>query len=154
AAPADRLVVSLNLVLATTCVYPLSRWGPGRGEWGLPFLRFINAVAVLLVLGLAVPQAHAVEAVNVRLDVAATDLTDAVERPRTDGEILQVSTAPGADGIVRRIGVRAREPGSSWAVFALANSSDEQIDRLIVVPHYRMVGSGFLWPDLGLSRVV
>ena len=25
---------------------------------------------------------------------------------------------------------------------------------MIVVPHYRMVGSGFFWPDLGLSRVV
>jgi diguanylate cyclase (GGDEF)-like protein/PAS domain S-box-containing protein len=38
-------------------------------------------------------------------------------------------------------------------VFALTNNSDEQIDRLIVVPHYRMVGSGLIWPDLGLSRV-
>ena len=58
------------------------------------------------------------------------------------------------DGIVRRIEVRAREGGTNWAVFALANTSDEQIDRLIVVPHYRMVGSGLFWPDLGLSRVV
>jgi diguanylate cyclase (GGDEF)-like protein/PAS domain S-box-containing protein len=120
----------------------------------LPFLRLINAVAVLLVLGFTVPAARAVEAVNVRLDAAAIDLTDAVERPKTDGDMLQVSTAPGADGIVRRIGVRDHEPGGSWAVFALANSSDQQIDRLIVVPHYRMVGSGFFWPDLGLSRVV
>lgn len=120
----------------------------------MPVLRFINAVAVVFVLGLAVRTAHAVEAVNVRLDAAAIDLTDAVDRLKTEGEILQVSTAPGADGIVRRIGVRAREPGASWAVFALANSSDEQIDRLIVVPHYRMVGSGIFWPDLGLSRVV
>ena len=39
-------------------------------------------------------------------------------------------------------------------MFALANSGDEQIDRLIVVPHYRMVGSGLLLPDLGLSRIV
>ena len=39
-------------------------------------------------------------------------------------------------------------------MFALANSSDEQIDRLIVVPHYQMVGSKILWPDLGLSRIV
>jgi diguanylate cyclase (GGDEF)-like protein/PAS domain S-box-containing protein len=38
-------------------------------------------------------------------------------------------------------------------VFALTNNSDEQIDRLIVVPHYRMVGSGLFWPDLGLSRI-
>ena len=37
--------------------------------------------------------------------------------------------------------------------FALTNNSDEQIDRLIVVPHYRMVGSGIFWPDLGLSRI-
>ena len=38
-------------------------------------------------------------------------------------------------------------------MFALTNNSDEQIDRLIVVPHYRMVGSGLFWPDLGLSRI-
>jgi diguanylate cyclase (GGDEF)-like protein/PAS domain S-box-containing protein len=64
-----------------------------------------------------------------------------------------VSTAPGPDGIVRRIEVRAREGNNNWAVFALTNNSDEQIDRLIVVPHYRMVGSGLFWPDLGLSRI-
>ncbi|MGZ5837596.1 MAG: 7TM diverse intracellular signaling domain-containing protein, partial [Xanthobacteraceae bacterium] len=98
--------------------------------------------------------AHAVEAVNVRIDASAIDLTDAVERAKTDGDILQVSTAPAADGIVRRIGVRAREGGVNWAIFALANSSDEQIDRLIVVPRYRMAGSGLFWPDLGISRVV
>jgi diguanylate cyclase (GGDEF)-like protein/PAS domain S-box-containing protein len=98
--------------------------------------------------------ARALEAVNVPIDASAIDLTDATERQKTDGDIVQVSTAPGADSIVRRIGVRAREGGTDWAVFALANSSDEQIDRLIVVPRYRMAGSGFFWPDLGLSRVV
>src|SRR4051812_41406326 len=48
----------------------------------------------------------------------------------------------------------AREGNSTWAVFALANSGNEQIDRLIVIPHYRLVGSGLIWPDLWLSRVV
>ncbi|MDR3421913.1 MAG: diguanylate cyclase, partial [Xanthobacteraceae bacterium] len=103
---------------------------------------------------LGVSAAAAVEAVNIRLDAAAIDLTDAVEFQRTDGDRVQVSTAPGADGIVRRIEVRAREAGNNWAVFALANNGDEQIDRLIVAPHYRMVGSGLIWPDLGLSRIV
>lgn len=98
--------------------------------------------------------AHAVEAVNVRLDTPAIDLTAATQRQRTDNDRIQVSTAPGADGIVRRIEVRAREASNNWAVFALTNNSDEQIDRLIVVPHYRMVGSGLIWPDLGLSRIV
>src|SRR6478735_617880 len=102
----------------------------------------------------AAQNARALEAVNVRNDAAAIDLTDATERQKSDGDLIQVSTAPGADGIVRRIGVRAREGGNNWAVVAVANSSDEQIDRLIVVPRYRMAGSGLLWPDLGISRVV
>ncbi len=119
----------------------------------MSFLRSALAAAVVITSLIGAP-AHAVEAVNVRLDVSAIDLGDAVERPVSDGDSIQVSTAPGADGIIRRIKVPAREAGVYWAVFALANSSDEQIDRLIVVPHYQMAGSGLLWPDLGLSRVV
>ena len=111
------------------------------------------AIAAAALLCAAAP-ARAVDAVNVRIDAPAIDLTEATERPRTDGDRVQVSTAPGPDGIVRRIEVRAREAGNNWAVFALTNNSDEQIDRLIVIPHYRMVGSGMFWPDLGLSRVV
>ena len=87
---------------------------------------------------LAAPPAHAVEAVNVRLDVPAIDLTNATEVRKTATDRIQVSTAPGPDGIVRRIEVRAREGSTNWAVFALTNNSDQQIDRLIVVPHYRM----------------
>src|SRR5207248_73896 len=97
---------------------------------------------------------RAVEAVNVRTDASAIDLTAAVEPQHTDTDRILVSTAPGADGIVQRMDVRAREGNNTWAVFALANSGNEQIDRLIVIPHYRLVGSGLLWPDLGLSRVV
>jgi len=114
----------------------------------------LAAIALALVATLlVVPAARAVEAVNVRLDAAAIALTAATELQKTEGDRIQVSTAPGPDGIVRRIEVRAREGNSNWAVFALTNNSDEQIDRLIVVPHYRMVGSGLFWPDLGLSRI-
>jgi diguanylate cyclase (GGDEF)-like protein/PAS domain S-box-containing protein len=118
----------------------------------LGFFRAAAALAIATMLGASA--AHAVESVNVRTDAAAIDLTDAVERQRTEGDRIQVSTAPGPDAIVRRIEVRAREAGNNWAIFALSNNGDEQIDRLIVAPHYRMVGSGLLWPDLGLSRVV
>ncbi len=116
-------------------------------------LRAALATAVVFASLIGSP-AHAVDAVNVRIDAPAIDLGDAVERQTTDGDRIQVSTAPGADGIIRRIEVRGREAGTNSAVFALAHSSDEQIDRLIVVPHYQMAGSGLLWPDLGLSRVV
>ena len=112
----------------------------------------MSAIAAALFLNART--AHALEAVNVRSDAAAIDLTDAVEFQHTDGDRIQVSTAPGADGIIRRIEVRAREAGKNWTVFALANNGDEQIDRLVVAPHYRMVGSGLLWPDLGFSRIV
>ena len=121
----------------------------------MAFLRAATAFAAFAFAALlGVSGAAAVEAVNIRLDASAIDLTDAVEFQHTDGDRVQVSTVPGADGIVRRIEVRAREAGSNWAVFALANNGDEQIDRLIVAPHYRMVGSGLIWPDLGLSRIV
>jgi diguanylate cyclase (GGDEF)-like protein/PAS domain S-box-containing protein len=134
----------------------------GLGGLSLAFLRAARfragtlcfALAILLAAFAAVPAALAVEAVNVRTDAAAIDLTDAIDYQHTEGDRIQVSTAPGADAIVRRIEVRAREAGKNWAVFALANNGDEQIDRLIVVPHYRMVGSGLIWPDLGRSRIV
>jgi len=119
--------------------------------------RCLTAFAVALTFAaslLTTAPARAVEAVNVRLDVSAIDLTAATDLKKTNTDRIQVSTAPGADGIVRRIEVRAREGGTNWAVFALTNNSDQQFDRLIVVPHYRMVGSGLFWPDLGLSRVV
>jgi diguanylate cyclase (GGDEF)-like protein/PAS domain S-box-containing protein len=97
--------------------------------------------------------ALAVDAVSVRGDVSAIDLTAVLDHQRSDTDRIQVSTAPGTDGIVRRIEVRAREGGQNWVVFALANNTDDQLDRLIVAPHYRIVSSGLLWPDLGLSRI-
>jgi diguanylate cyclase (GGDEF)-like protein/PAS domain S-box-containing protein len=118
----------------------------------LHFVRTCLA-AVLTVAAVGLSPARAVEAINVRTDAQAIDLTDSAERHRTEADRLLVSAAPGPDGIIRRMDVRAREGNTNWAVFALANSGDEQIERLIVVPHYRMVGSGVFWPDLGLSRV-
>src|SRR5260370_4340495 len=101
----------------------------------------------------AAPPARATDAVSVRGDAPAIDLTAVLDHQRSDTDRIQVSTAPGTDGIVRRIEVRAREGGQNWVVFALANNTDDQLDRLIVAPHYRIVSSGLLWPALGLSRI-
>ena len=120
-------------------------------------MRFLGAaklVTVVVGLLIGMSAARAVEAVNVRPDAAAIDLTAATELHTTEVDRITVSAAPGPDGIVRRIQVPAREGNTHWAVFALANSGDEQLDRLIVAPHYRMVGSGLLLPDLGTSRIV
>jgi diguanylate cyclase (GGDEF)-like protein/PAS domain S-box-containing protein len=109
----------------------------------------------LMALLAAVNAACAVESVRVPLDAQAIDLTQVVERHNDPAERIQVSTAPGSDGIVRRIEVSARESGAqpAWIVFALSNDTDEQIERIIVAPHYRLVGSGVIWPDLGSSRI-
>ena len=97
----------------------------------------------------------AIEPIKISRDDVALDLSGAVEIYRDQGENFQVSTAPGPDGIVRRIEVEANDARSTgdWAVFALANTTDEQIDRLIVAPHFRLVNSGLFWPDLGSSRI-
>ena len=105
-----------------------------------------------MIVAAAAP-ARAIDAVSVRSDAPAIDLTAILDHQRSDTDRIQVSTAPGTDGIVRRIEVRAREGGQNWVVFALANNTDDQLDRLIVAPHYRIVSSGLLWPDLGLSRI-
>nr|WP_246207020.1 EAL domain-containing protein [Methylocystis heyeri] len=101
------------------------------------------------------PSAWAVDSVRVPHDAQAIDLTNAIEKHASQGDRLQVSTAPGSDGIVRRIEVGAKEPGTrpSWIVFALTNDTDEQIERLIVAPHFRLQGSGLIWPDLGATRI-
>jgi diguanylate cyclase (GGDEF)-like protein/PAS domain S-box-containing protein len=99
--------------------------------------------------------ARAVDSVRVPVDADAIDLTGAVEHFSSQTDRIQVSTAPGPDGIVRRIEVSALEAGArpSWIVFALTNDSDEQLTRLVVAPHFRFVGSGIIWPDLGSARI-
>ncbi|MDD9910690.1 MAG: EAL domain-containing protein [Ahrensia sp.] len=111
---------------------------------------------VLLLLA-AASTAHALEPVEVNQNLAAIDLSNAYETFEGTDRGVSVQTAPDANGVVSRIEVRssdstAEAPGG-WIAFALANNSDVQIDRLIVAPHYRLVGSGFVWPDLGSSRI-
>lgn len=123
-----------------------------RGQRLSIHLRFL--LYLFLALASAAPAA-AIDAVRVPLDAVAIDLTPAIERYSERGDTLQVSTAPGADGIVRKIEVSSKVPGGqpSWFVLALANDTSEQIERLIVAPHFRLVGSGVVSPDLGASRI-
>ncbi|MBN9549292.1 MAG: EAL domain-containing protein, partial [Alphaproteobacteria bacterium] len=122
------------------------------------FPRFASLFALILAViatFVAAMPALAVEPIKIARDDKALDLSGAVEIYRNQGENFQVSTAPGPDGIVRRIEVEANDARSSgdWAVFALANTTDQQLDRLIVAPHFRLVNSGIFWPDLGSTRI-
>ncbi|RYD91460.1 MAG: sensor domain-containing phosphodiesterase, partial [Sphingomonadales bacterium] len=114
------------------------------------------SMLLFLVLALMPVRALALEAVKISREDKALDLTKVVELYANQGEAFQVSTAAGTDGIVRRIEVRASSDkhAGDWAVFALANVSDEQLERLIVAPHYRLVNSQVFWPDLGSDRII
>ena len=122
-------------------------------------MAFVRAAVTLFLLvfaaGLAPHMALAAEPILVEPDANALDLTHAVEYRRDAGNSIQVSTAPGPDGVVRRIEVRAKgiDSNPSWVVFSLSNQSDLQLDRLIVAPHFHLVGSRVMWPDLGASRI-
>lgn len=98
---------------------------------------------------------HASEPIAVPKDDKALDLTNSVDRRFDVEEKIQVSTSPDQDGIVRRIEVRSKEnPNAShWIIFSLTNPSDQQIDRYLVTPHFRLAGSRLFWPDLGASRL-
>ncbi|RVD41760.1 diguanylate cyclase, partial [Mesorhizobium sp. M4B.F.Ca.ET.019.03.1.1] len=122
------------------------------------FLRFASLLALVLAMVVALcaaSPAFAVEPIKIARDDVALDLSRAFDLYPNQGENFQVSTAPGPDGIVRRIEVEAKDSRSSgdWAVFALANTTDQQLDRLIVAPHFRLVNSGIFWPDLGATRI-
>ncbi|VTZ49157.1 Diguanylate cyclase/phosphodiesterase [Methylocella tundrae] len=116
---------------------------------------YFRCLILLAALAAGLSPARAIESVRVPLDSQVIDLTKAIESYNSAGDRLLVSTAPGSDGIVRRIEVRAREQGTrpNWIVFALTNDTGEQIERLIVAPHFRLVGSGVIWPDLGATRI-
>src|ERR1700757_705922 len=118
-------------------------------------IRYLRCLVAFLALAAGLSRFWAIESVRVPLESQAIDLTKAFEPYHSESDRLLVSTAPGSDGIVRRIEVRAREEGThpDWIVFALTNDTSEQIERLLVAPHFRLAGSGVIWPDLGASRI-
>lgn len=120
--------------------------------------RMVMLLAVLMcgLTSLAAGPSRAAEPVKISRDDTALDLTPTTEIYTSQGEAFQVSTAAGADGIRRRIEVRASSENhqGDWAVFALANVSEEQLERVIVAPHFRLANSKLFWPDLGSQRII
>lgn len=117
--------------------------------------RVLGLVLAIIISLSSVTQAFAFEPVKISRDDRALNLTATTDIYANQGEAFQVSTAPGSDGIRRRIEVQASTPNhqGDWAVFALANVSEEQLERVIVAPHFRLVNSKVIWPDLGSQRI-
>lgn len=119
-------------------------------KYKIGFSAFFLAIFLWLI-----QSALAVEPIKISAQDTALDISRAVAIHHNNSKTFQIAAAPGPDGIVRRIEVQANNENNkgNWAVFAIANPTDEQFDRLIVAPHYRLAGSGLLHPDLGSTRI-
>jgi PAS domain-containing protein len=112
------------------------------------------ALSLMLALCGIVP-AFAFQVITVPEDVNAINLTNVIEIAHGNNGRVQLSTAADSSGIIRRIEVLATTQGTNpdWALFALKNDSDAQIERLLVAPFFRLPGSGVFRPDLGNDRI-
>jgi len=112
------------------------------------------ALSLLFALVGALP-VYAFQVITVPQDVNAINLTNVIEITHGNNGKVQLSTAADSSGIIRRIEVLASTPGTNpdWALFALKNDSDAQIERLLVAPFFRLPGSGIFKPDLGNNRI-
>jgi diguanylate cyclase (GGDEF)-like protein/PAS domain S-box-containing protein len=119
-------------------------------------MRLVLAGIVVLLLALVgMRPALAFEVITVPEDVNAVNLTSVIDVVQGENGRVQLSTAAGEDGIIRRIEVLATRSGTNpnWALFALRNDSDVQMERLLVAPFFRLPNSGVFRPDLGAERV-
>ena len=90
----------------------LSELRDSSGPRALLCRLFPVVVALLAIACLRAGPAGAVDAIRVNPDTAAIDMTKVVQYFHSPGgDTIQISTAPGADGIVRRIAVKARTRG-------------------------------------------
>jgi len=101
------------------------------------------------------PAALALKPIEINNDVDRIEITAQGEGHEPRGDVLQIETAPGVDGVRGRMSVRAATPGTSpaWFVFALTNTTDKAVERWLVADRYGTVGSGVVWPDLDARRV-
>ncbi len=122
---------------------------------GAGLVRLLLFALTLLFSVAAAPSAHALKAIQVNNDLDRIEITALGEAHDGRGDILQIETAPGADGVSGRMSVRAQTSGTnpSWFVFALTNTTDKPLERWLAADRYNTVGSGIVWPDLDARRV-
>ena len=132
-------------------------YAPNRKVRGNAVPRVSPLALVLLFLALLAPlsAARALDAIRITPQSEAIDLLPAIQTYQSREDRLEIQTARDANGIVRRIEVRAREAGARprWIAFALQNDSNETIERVLVAPRFKLAGSGVFWPDLASVRI-
>ncbi len=118
-------------------------------------LTVLLAVVVALISLASSSPAEALDAISLNGTEDRVEITRRGVAVEGRGDRLQIDTAPGVDGVSRRMSVNATTPGTdpTWIVFALHNSSDKTIERWVTVSRYSLIGSGIIWPDLDSRRL-
>jgi diguanylate cyclase (GGDEF)-like protein/PAS domain S-box-containing protein len=103
----------------------------------------------------AISPANALQPIVVGIDQDRIEITKLGDYYEGRGDRLQIETAPGSDGLVGRMAIKARTSGTnpSWMVFALRNATDKPIERWVTAERYNIIGSGLIWPDLDARRI-
>jgi diguanylate cyclase (GGDEF)-like protein/PAS domain S-box-containing protein len=115
----------------------------------------ILGALLLAMLVLPLAPAYALDAVRVLPQAEAINLLPALQTQQSRDDRIEIQTARDSNGIVRRIEVQAREPGSRprWIAFALSNETNETLERILVAPRFKLSGSGVFWPDMAATRI-
>jgi diguanylate cyclase (GGDEF)-like protein/PAS domain S-box-containing protein len=140
---------------------PRMRWRRGYAlRSRAPAVPCAMRFAVLLMasiglIGLGAAPALALQPIVAGGDQDRIEITRLGDYYEGRGDRLQIETAPGTDGIVGRMAIKARTPGTnpSWMVFALRNATDKPIERWLTAERYNIIGSGLIWPDLDSRRI-
>jgi hypothetical protein len=112
-------------------------------------------LGLLLVAALGLSGARSLEVVTVRPDADAIDLSGAFEPHEAESNgRLAITTAPGPDGKTDRILVRSSSGSTHWAVLALANKGDKQLERLLVAASAEPSGFSLLFPTRAERRIL
>ncbi len=114
--------------------------------------KFLFQLVIILFSSIA---SQAFEIIPVPDSINAINLRAGVDIREGKNARIQLNTAAGEDGIIRNIEVLALDENTNpkWALFALKNETDVQIERLLVAPFFRLAGSGVFLPDLGANRI-
>ena len=109
----------------------------------------------LIILLFSTQLSRGFEIITVPDSVNAINLSAGIDIRQGKNGRIELNTAAGEDGLIRNIEVLAVDENvnPNWALFALKNNTDVQIERLLVAPFFTLAGSGIINPDLGANRI-
>ena len=116
--------------------------------------RFLTALLALVAALAMAGGADARDIVNAVLKSPNIDLIPVLEAVETDQAQVTIEIPdPGAQKSLMTLQAKGPGPLHRWVVFSLLNPDSVPHDLVIVSPHQGFVGSKFIWPKRGGSRL-